>query len=171
MASNVVRGMGHHREHQSREIVGISMKSKGGGIPYGLQARRHHMVPSLRSDMWSPPRAKKAPRRGAHQRPKPASSHARKWDWADEVKQRASDAAFRADPPPPHIRTQPPCTLWCVLAWVTSLPRRGITDQREVIPARTTTRSLQSALLRFRNSVPSQGFPPSVAIQRPRPSS
>ena len=50
------------------------------------------------------------------------------------MRQRASDAAFRADSPPPHIRTQPPFTSWCVIAWVTSLPRQGITDQREVIP-------------------------------------
>ena len=40
MTSNVVRGMEHHREHQSHEIVGIPMKSKSGGIPYGLQARK-----------------------------------------------------------------------------------------------------------------------------------
>ena len=41
--------MGHHREHQSNKIVGISMKSRGGGIPYGLQARKApNRVPFLR---------------------------------------------------------------------------------------------------------------------------
>ena len=31
--------MGHHREHQWREIVGIPMKSAGEGIPCGLQKK------------------------------------------------------------------------------------------------------------------------------------
>ena len=31
---------GHHREHQSRKIDEIPMKSRGGGIPYGLQIKK-----------------------------------------------------------------------------------------------------------------------------------
>ena len=51
MTSNVVRGTGHHREHQLRENVGTRMKSRCGGIPYGLQARKApNWVPFLRSD-------------------------------------------------------------------------------------------------------------------------
>ena len=44
MTSNVVRGMGHHREHQVRKIVEIAMKSRGEGIPYGLPKKTPQRV-------------------------------------------------------------------------------------------------------------------------------